>query len=135
MAFLTWNHARTVGVRAMDDQHGVLMDTMNELNLSLSHGCGRDQVCDQLNRLIEFTRMHFSSEERLLEENGYPGASEHRDAHRRLLAQIEDAANRARHTDDSQIGSLLSFLHDWYADHMEALDHPYGKWLNERGIS
>ncbi len=119
----------------MDDQHAVLMDTMNELSQSVARGDGREQVCEDLNRLIEFTRMHFSSEERLLEENDYPGVSEHRDAHQRLLVQIEDAANRARHTEGVHIGSLLRFLHDWYTDHMEGLDQSYGKWLNERGIS
>ena len=31
MTLLTWNHACSVGVKAMDDQHGILMDAMNEL--------------------------------------------------------------------------------------------------------
>ena len=119
----------------MDNQHAVLMETMNELNLSVVRGNGREQVCEELNRLIEFTRLHFSSEERLLEENDYPAITEHRDAHRKLLLQIEEAANRARHSETVQIGSLLSFLHSWYMNHTEGLDQRYGAWLNERGIS
>jgi hemerythrin len=119
----------------MDDQHAVLMDTMNELSQSVACGGGREQVCEDLNRLIEFTRLHFSSEERLLEENEYPKVSEHRQAHQRLLVQIEEAANRVRHAQGVHIGSLLSFLHGWYMSHVEDLDQPYGEWLNERGIS
>ena len=46
MTFLTWNHACSTGVKAMDDQHGVLMDTLNELRLALVHGRGRDQVSE-----------------------------------------------------------------------------------------
>ena len=68
MTLLTWNHACTVGVRAMDDQHGILMDTMNELRLAAVRGSGREQVSEVLDRLIEFTRMHFWSEEQLLEQ-------------------------------------------------------------------
>ena len=30
VALLTWNHACMIGVRAMDDQHGILMDTLND---------------------------------------------------------------------------------------------------------
>jgi hemerythrin-like metal-binding protein len=135
VALLTWNHASLVGVKAMDDQHGVLMDTLNEIRLALVHGRGRDQVSEQLNRLIEFTRLHFSCEERLLEMHGFPGIAEHREAHQRLLLQIEEAANRAHHDDEQHVHSLLGFLRDWYGKHVENLDHQYGAWLNERGIS
>ena len=118
----------------MDDQHGILMDTMNELRLAMVHGSGREEVCEGLNRLIGFTRMHFSSEERLLEENGFPCVAEHREAHQRLLVKIEEAAHRARHREDVQMHRILSFLGDWYLGHMEGLDREYGRWLNERGV-
>ena len=119
----------------MDDQHGVLMDTLNELRLALVRGRGRDEVNEGLNRLIELTRMHFSNEERLLEQQGFPGVAEHRVAHQRLLTEIEDAAHRAQHTDELHLHSLLVFLRDWYLNHVEVMDHKYGEWLNERGIA
>ena len=51
VTLLTWNHSCTVGVRAMDDQHGILMDAMNELRQAVVHGCGREQVSELLDRL------------------------------------------------------------------------------------
>lgn len=135
MTLLTWNHACAVGVKAMDEQHAVLMDTLNEIRLALVRGQGREQVSGTLNRLIEFTRMHFASEEQLLESHGYPGASEHRDAHRKLLGQIEEAALRTQHNDDLRMKSTLLFLRDWYMSHLEDFDSRYGAWLNARGIS
>src|ERR1035437_5579197 len=89
---LTWNHACTVGVRALDDQHGILMDTMNELRLALVRGAGREQVSEVLDRLIEFTRMHFSSEEQLLEQHGFPALQAHRAEHQRLLEMDQASA-------------------------------------------
>ena len=135
MALFTWNHACAVGVKAMDEQHAVLMDTLNEIRLALIHGKGREQVNEGLNRLIEFTRMHFASEERLLDEHAFPGSAEHRDAHQKLLAQIEDAALRTQHNDDPHTRSILLFLRDWYMSHIEDFDSQYGAWLNARGIS
>jgi len=132
---MTWSHACSTGVKAMDDQHGILMDTMNDLRLALVHGSGREQVSEHLSQLIEFTRLHFSSEERLLEQHGFPGIAEHRNAHQRLLGQIEEAAHRARNSDDVHLQPLLSFLRDWYLEHIEEQDQKYGAWLNERGIS
>ena len=43
MALLTWNHTCSVGVRAMDDQHGVLMDAINDLRVALVRGSGRER--------------------------------------------------------------------------------------------
>ena len=135
MTLLTWNHACAVGVKAMDEQHAILMDTLNEIRLSLVHGQRREQVSEALNRLIEFTRMHFASEEQLLERHGFPGIGEHRDAHQKLLGQLEDAALRAQHNGEIHMKSMLLFLRDWYTTHIEGLDQLYGEWLNARGIS
>jgi hemerythrin len=135
VTLLTWNHACTIGVRAMDDQHAVLMDTLNELRLTLVHGGGREQVGEVLVRLIDFTRMHFSCEERLLEAHGYPGIELHREAHRRLMIELESVAQRAAHQDELHMRALLLFLRDWYLSHVADLDSEYGTWLNERGIA
>ncbi len=135
MTLLTWSHACTIGVRAMDEQHGILMDTLNELRLSLVRGGGREQVGEGLGRLIDFTRMHFACEERLLEQQEFPGLSVHREAHQRLLMELEDAALRTAHQDEMHTRSLLLFLRDWYLSHVEHLDREYGEWLNTRGVS
>ena len=134
MTLLTWNHECAVGVKAMDDQHAVLMDTLNDLRLALVRGLGREQVSEGLNRLIELSRMHFASEEQLLEQHGFPGVAEHRGAHQKLLGQLEDVALRAHH-DEIHLNSILMFLRSWYMTHVEEQDQKYGAWLNARGIS
>ena len=48
MTLLTWNHACSVGVRAMDDQHGILMDAINELRIAVGRGCGREKASELL---------------------------------------------------------------------------------------
>jgi hemerythrin-like metal-binding protein len=118
----------------MDDQHGILMDTMNDLRLALVRGSGHQQINSQLEQLIEFTRKHFQSEEHLLEQHGFPGLPEHRAAHERLLGQVREAVNRAEHSEDLEIQPLLGFLRTWYLDHIETVDRQYGPWLNARGV-
>jgi hemerythrin len=119
----------------MDDQHGILMDAMNELRLAVVRGGGREQVSELLDRLIEFTRMHFASEERLMEQSGFPGVTEHRAQHQSLLAQMLYSAHRIQYGEGVEIGSFLCFLRDWFTDHVEGLDQQYGPWLNQHGIS
>ncbi|MGA2890181.1 MAG: bacteriohemerythrin [Terracidiphilus sp.] len=135
MTLLTWNYACTVGVRAMDDQHGILMDTMNELRLAVVRGAGREKIFEVLDRLIEFTRMHFWSEEQLMEQHGFPGLAEHRVEHQRILAQILQSSHRVQQGDKLQMRPLLCFLRESYIEHIEGPDREYGPWLNEQGIN
>ena len=135
MTLVTWNHACMVGVRAMDDQHGILMDTMNELRLATVRGSGREQVSEVLDRLIEFTRMHFSSEEKLMDQYLFPGREEHRAEHQRILAQILQSSHRVQHGEQMQMRPLLCLLRESYSEHIESMDREYGPWLNERGVN
>jgi len=134
MTLLTMNHSTTVDVRAMDDQHGILMDTLNELRLAVVRGSNREEVTQLLNQLIEFTRMHFLSEEQLMETYGYPGFAEHREEHQRLLLQIQDSAGKMQHSPSMHMRPLLAFLRDGYREHIEGTDKEYGPWLNARGV-
>src|ERR1700760_1359177 len=88
---LTWSHECIVGVEAMDDQHGILMDTLNELRITLVQGANRRDLCVQLERLIEFTRMHFQCEEHLLRQQLFPEVNEHQTAHNQLLSKLRAA--------------------------------------------
>lgn len=135
MTVLTWNHDCVVGVRAMDDQHSILLDTLNELRLALVRGRGREHVAEIFERLIEFTRMHFWSEEQLLERTGYPLLEEHRAAHHRLLSDMIQRARGLQYGESGQTHHLLNYLRASYLDHMEMVDRLYGVYLNDLGIS
>lgn len=135
MTLLTWNHARPIGVRAMDDQHGILLDAVNELRLAVVHGSSREHVSQLLEQLIEFTSMHFASEEKLMERTRFPGLAAHYAAHREILEEILQAAQHVQHGDGLKMRPLLLNLRDWYVVHIEEMDREYGPWLNERGVN
>ena len=135
VTLLTWSHECIVGVQAIDDQHGILMDTLNELRIMLLRGADRRGISVHLERLIDFTQMHFQSEECLLLQQGFPALPEHRSAHQLLLAKLHAALERINHDEALHITTLLGFLPSWYLDHVEKLDQPCGVWLNEHGIS
>lgn len=118
----------------MDDQHGILMDTVNELRAQMLRGASRASVTQQLERLVEFTGMHFACEESLLERHCYPGLEAHRLEHQRLLTEINQALDRVQHGRESDLQPLLDFLHTWYVEHVEKHDRLYGEWLNAQGI-
>jgi len=131
---LLWNRACNVGVRAMDNQHAIMMDTMNELRLEAIGGGKRVQKDALLAKLIELTRTHFRAEEQLLAQYRFPGLTEHRVAHQRELAHLQEFATRLQHGEAVNLDDFLGFLHHWFIDHVAGVDQKYGPWLNDRGV-
>lgn len=134
MTVLTWTHSCSVGVRAMDEQHGILLDVLNDLRLAVLHGCGREQMSEQLEMLLKLARMHFQCEEHLMANAGYPDLDPHRMAHRRLLALLRESAHHAQYGTNVQMTPLLYAMRDGYLEHIESSDRHYGPWLNARGV-
>jgi len=135
VGLLTWNRVSSVGVRAMDQQHGVLMDTLHDIRQAVLQGAGRERVTRELSRLLEFTRQHFLSEERLLEHMGFPALEHHREAHAKMIEKFERLLENAKHGNGAQMLSAAAAPHEWFVEHVEQLDRNYGEWLNERGIT
>ncbi len=127
-----WNHACSTGIEAMDDQHGVLMDTVNEVLEALARGAGQSAVEPLLERLVGLTRLHFLSEERLLERYGFPGVAAHAEEHRRLLNQIRQW--QGLQGAGAEMREVVEGLREWFQTHTEGADQEYGPWLRERGV-
>ena len=127
-------HLVAVGVQAMDDQHGILMDTLNELRQQLDRGNASARLSQQMARLVEFAGMHFDCEERLLQRHGYPEVEQHSQAHQDLLEKIRYAVERADRGDNAELQRSFAFLRSRYMDHVTTLDRQYAEWLNARGV-
>src|SRR5271157_459906 len=121
LTVLTSDHASAVGVRAMDDQHSILMDAVDVLHRASMRGAGRQQIGELLNQLLEFTRMHFASEEKLMEQFGFPGLAEHRAEHRRFLSHLLESAHWVQHGEIVPMQPLIGFLRKWYLEHFGGL--------------
>ncbi|HEY6490866.1 MAG: hemerythrin domain-containing protein [Terracidiphilus sp.] len=123
-----------VGIPAMDDQHGILMDTLQELKQQLARGNGKTRLGPQMARLVEFADMHFGCEESLLRRHAFPGLALHCGAHQELLDQIRHAMGTADRGSEADLLRDLSRLRGQIRDHIESLDRQYAEWLSERGL-
>jgi hemerythrin len=133
MALLTWNSKYSVGVRALDSQHTVLFDILNDLHGAMMRGEAQTLTGPILRKLVQYTRTHFSAEEEMMAAAKYPGLTGHRSLHRDLMKQVESYCARFERGEISLNLHLLNFLRDWLSNHIQKVDHEYGPWLNEHG--
>jgi hemerythrin len=134
MALMNWNSSYSVGVKALDSQHTVLFEILNELHGAMMKGQAQTMTGPLLRKLVDYTRTHFTAEEAMLANAKYPGLNEHLALHRDLMKQVEEYSVRFERGEITLNLHLLNFLRDWLTNHIQKVDHQYGPWLNEHGV-
>jgi hemerythrin-like metal-binding protein len=65
----------------------------------------------------------------------YPELETHREAHRKLLAQLKDLQTRVEAGDRHLPVYIYHFLHSWLIRHILAEDMKFGKYVAQRSIA
>lgn len=78
------------GNEMIDSQHKELIEKINELMRSCEKGTELSTAVKTLNYLADYTDFHFSAEEKLQEEIGYPGIEEHKKKHKEFIQTIKE---------------------------------------------
>jgi hemerythrin len=128
-----WSDDLAVGVPEMDDQHRRLVLMFRRFSESLVGGkhtkCSlNDLVCG----LLDYTRYHFTTEERLMRESGYPDAEAHRQRHQAFVDWATGLAGRFSRGQKVESGEAIGFLSAWVADHIKVLDRELGEHVRSQ---
>ena len=134
MPIVAWSEEYKVNVAEIDEQHQQMLELVNKLHAAVEARIDKTELMDMLSDLVEFSRMHFSMEEGLMREHGYPGLTEHHKEHRQLLGYLIDLVEGV------SVGRSLGFYSDydvstdWALTHICETDKSLGLFLNSKGI-
>lgn len=122
--YIEWLDSYSVGVRAFDDAHKMLLGITNSFVIACMENKPLDQLTLLLIELIRYTRNHFRDEEELLKETGYELFEEQRALHDILVDQVLDF------TDDFFNGriekpNITEFMMSWFLGHILEEDMKY----------
>jgi len=137
MAIVVWNDAFATGVVLIDQQHRQLFDICNRLHdKTLNPHADRVDLQSSLDRLEQYARFHFSEEERLMVEAGYPDLEPHRESHRRFRERLAGLRRQAEEGElHEAFTASLTFLLEFLVRHVQQEDHRYVPWLKPESVS
>jgi hemerythrin len=124
-----WKPEYSVNIQSIDAQHQNLFAIGRELYAAMSAGQGKMAVGRILDRLVQYTIVHFAHEERLMKQHNYPNFLEHKAEHDALTAQVvafQESFNAGQVTMAVQV---LNFLKDWLENHIKGSDAAYAPCL------
>jgi len=131
MAFMEWGEKYLTGIQEVDDQHHGLFDLVNQLYQAVANGDEQQTVGKILDELIDYTVLHFQTEERLFVEYKYPKLEEHKQQHDDLTRQVLDLQEQFQEKSITISFDVLDFLHDWLKDHTTGSDLEFGRFYQQ----
>lgn len=125
MVLMEWQDRYRLGIVAIDLQHRVLMELTNKLHKATVGEEGGDDIACAMDELLTYVAFHFSFEETLMAECGYPMLEEHRHSHQELLDQFR--ALQADITGGRLVlnDRVMNFLQGWLTHHIVSSDRHY----------
>ncbi len=130
MALLEWSDKLSVNVDEIDAQHKKLIDLINRLNDAWKNDFKREDVRSVFMELIDYTKYHFSSEEKYMEENGYPDLEAHKKQHEKFVKKLQNLQSKCSYNSKEVYTDLLSFLSNWIVVHIMHSDQEYVPYLS-----
>lgn len=91
---LDWTDDLSVGIPEMDAEHQHFIALVNDLNEAILWRMELKQIKERMQAIVDDAVEHFSHEEALLEEWGYPDAGEHTRQHAQILAEGREMVGR-----------------------------------------
>jgi hemerythrin-like metal-binding protein len=131
---LDWSDMLSVGIPAMDAQHQELFARINKLlRAMLATGQGGD-VPGLAAFIGEYVDRHFSDEERLMRDMGFPQLLAHQAAHEAFKKEFRDIGQRV--VSETPNAVLLIAIQDkvvdWLLRHIGGADKRYGEYAAAR---
>lgn len=136
MAAMQWDESLSVGIDLVDEQHKQWIERINAVSAAIEHGQGPDEIQRTLEFLIDYTDLHFTTEEKHMRRHDYPGIELHRSKHEELKKTLGDLVADFEEEGATQVlaHAIDTFLGNWLAKHIREVDMQFGSFVKERGI-
>jgi hemerythrin len=133
---IQWNKSLSVGIPLIDEQHKIWIGRVSDLAEAIAARQGADAIGRTLGFLVNYTNYHFSTEERHMEEQGYPELAEHRRKHGELRQTLSNLVQDFEEEGSTQALAEFArnFLDHWLTGHIQEVDIKFGEFLKSKGI-
>ncbi|MDH5711431.1 MAG: bacteriohemerythrin [Gammaproteobacteria bacterium] len=132
--FLEWKAEYSVGIDSIDKQHRKLVNLINQLSTAVKYSTGEEFEREALDELVNYTKTHFTYEEGVMEQNGYPDFEAHKAQHVKMISKVEEVLARYESDPDTAMSNAADFLKDWLINHINGTDKEYSSYLLSKGV-
>jgi hemerythrin len=132
--FIKWTDKLSVGIDIIDTDHKKLLGMINQLQTAAHYQTDESLIESTLNDLIDYTKYHFSREEKLMLKNNYPDFETHKKQHDAMIKQVTKFINEYRIDKTRTIDNVILYLKTWLINHIHGSDQEYAPFIKDSNI-
>ena len=121
-----------IGEKSIDTEHDLQMQILDSLSESLQKGGDFSSARYILEQFIEFSDMHFLSEQLVMRLQSYPDYERHLEAHTELMKKVREIRDSVFRGENAPSLQLVQELRDWLLNHIASEDVAFGEFLREK---
>jgi hemerythrin-like metal-binding protein len=130
--FIVWSDLHEVGIGATDAQHRKLAAMIGKVGAEFAAGQEVTTLRASLEELLAFAQVHFAAEEALMDRFAIADRATHKQAHQRMLQDLQSLLNGPG---ESSMMLTMSFLHEWLLRHVDSADRELARQLLAKGYT
>ena len=136
MKKIHWDDSLSVGIDAIDDQHRRWIGHFNSVVDAIESRGGHAPVTSTLGFLIDYTELHFTTEEGFMTETAYPELAAHKAKHEELRTTVANLIADFEEEGDTPAleNAIDTFLGTWLVEHIRSTDQLFGAYVKECGL-
>ena len=118
-----------IGAAEVDREHTLQLDLLDRFATQLGTGADREALAATLDQLVDFTKMHFASEEALMRLYGYERFAAHVAQHEETVERIDALRDACEAGAEDLTAETLAHLRHWLVEHIRYSDRAFGRFL------
>ena len=131
---IKWDKSFYVNIEEIDQQHEKLVGIVNSLAEAMADGEGKKVLAKIIQELVYYTKVHFQTEERILQLIDYHKLKEHKRQHREFVDKVTEFQTNF---DRGQLGltvEVMNYLCEWVRNHIKKSDKQYAQFIDENEL-
>ena len=125
------NAPARLGEKVIDAEHDLQMQLLDSLSQCIARGGDLSPTKYILEQFIEFSDMHFLSEQLVMRLHSYPGYEPHLEEHTRLMKKVREVRANLMKGENQPSLVLVGELKDWLITHIATEDVAFGEFLKK----
>ena len=126
---MDWNPKFSVDINEIDTFQKTMFELFNQL-IELKNKKKESKDCiNQISEINEFSKVYFSTEEKILKKSEYPDFSEHSKAHRQFNRRFISLRRELAEDVGNLTDEVIEDLRQWLITHILELDSQYVPFL------
>ena len=133
MEVLAWDDSFKIGIPLIDERNQRFMEIaakLEELNaVKRKKEEDFDSIGESLADVMEFARMHFNEEEKILVGKQYPEVNQHRQDHKQFVKKMMTFRRLFSEEPVQVTDDVVAYVREWLPAHIKEQDSRYAPFI------